>query len=268
MHVVCKNNLTSKQRNGSFMHDHSCAHLLALDVVDCEDGAEVHGGDDGERAGHELLHDEAVGALGGVEGVPEDVGVAVVAEAGGDGAEAHAVEPALAAARLGGGGEAVRLGVLDEVVVDALRVHAHEHALAVPGVELAQHRHQPRVVRLRRALQLAVAAAVHAVQRQLRRHAAQRPHALHQHPPRAQLVQPRQDLPVLGQHVGDVVWQRELPGPRRVGRQVVVVHEVVAAQGDEHQPRRPLRPHQRAQTLLVLLEVHQLLRDVDDVRLQ
>jgi hypothetical protein len=161
--------------------------------VDGEDGAQVHGRDVVDGPGHELLHDEAVGALRGVEGVPEHVGVAVGAEAGHHGAEPHAVEPALAAARLGGRLEAVRLGVLDEVVVDPLHVHADEHAAAVPRVQILQQRHQPRVVHLRRALQLPVAAAVQAVQRELRRDAADRPDALHQHAPRAQVVQPLAD---------------------------------------------------------------------------
>ena len=82
----------------------------------------------------------------------------------------------------------------------------------------------------------------------------------------------REDLPVLGEDVVDVVGEGELAGARRVGHQVVVVDEVIAAEGDEHQraahqPGRLLRADQRAQTLLVLLEVEQLLRDVDDVGL-
>jgi hypothetical protein len=252
----------------------SRTQLLLLEV-DGEDGAEVHGRDVVGGAGHELLHDEAVGALRGVEGVPEHVGVAVGAEAGHHGAEPHAVEAALAAARVGGGLEAVRLGVVDEVVVDALHVDADEHgvAAAVARVELLQQRHEPRVVHLGGALQLGVAGAVQAVKRQLRGDAADGPHPLHQHPPRAEVVEAVQHLRVLRQQVGDVVRQRELPRPRRVGHQVVVVHEVVAAQRDEHQRAahhagRRLRADQRGQAPLVLLEVAQLLGDMDDVGLQ
>jgi hypothetical protein len=85
-------------------------------------------------------------------------------------------------------------------------------------------------------------------------------------------VRYREDLPVLGEDVVDVVGEGELAGARRVGHQVVVVDEIVAAEGDEHQravhqPGRLLRADQRAQPLLVLLEVEQLLRDVDDVGL-
>uniref|UniRef100_A0A804NWF0 Uncharacterized protein n=1 Tax=Zea mays TaxID=4577 RepID=A0A804NWF0_MAIZE len=180
----------------------SRTQLLLLEV-DGEDGAEVHGRDVVGGAGHELLHDEAVGALRGVEGVPEHVGVAVGAEAGHHGAEPHAVEAALAAARVGGGLEAVRLGVVDEVVVDALHVDADEHgvAAAVARVELLQQRHEPRVVHLGGALQLGVAGAVEAVQRQLRGDAADGPHPLHQHPPRAEVVEAVQHLRVLRQQV-------------------------------------------------------------------
>jgi hypothetical protein len=40
---------------------------------------------------------------------------------------------------------------------------------------------------------------------------------------------------VLGHEVADVVGQRELAGAQGEGDEEVAVHEVVAAEGDEHQ---------------------------------
>ena len=82
----------------------------------------------------------------------------------------------------------------------------------------------------------------------------------------------RQDFPVLGDEVGDVVLDGKLARPDGEGHQVVVVDEVVPAERDEHErivddlPRRVLAD-ELGQTLLVVLEVLQLLPDPDDVHL-
>lgn len=90
------------------------AARLGAGVVEGEGGAEVHGGDVVKGAGEHLVNDDAVGALGGVEGVPEDVDAAVGAEVGGDGAETDPVVRSLAAASFlgrleacGGGGRTI-----------------------------------------------------------------------------------------------------------------------------------------------------------------
>jgi hypothetical protein len=87
---------------------------------------------------------------------------------------------------------------------------------------------------------------------------------------RNDLIIYREDLPVLGDEVGDVVLDGKLARADGEGHQVVVVDEVVAAERDEHErvadglPRRVLADERR-QPLLVLLEVAQLLPDPDDV---
>ena len=83
----------------------------------------------------------------------------------------------------------------------------------------------------------------------------------------------REDFPVLGDEVGDVVLDGELAGADGEGHQVVVVDEVVAAERDEHERvvhdlRRRVLADERRQLLLVLPEVLQLLPDPDDVHLQ
>jgi hypothetical protein len=83
----------------------------------------------------------------------------------------------------------------------------------------------------------------------------------------------REDFPVLGDEVGDVVLDGELAGADGEGQEVVIVDEVVAAEGDEHQRvvhdlRRRVLADERRQLLLVLLEVLQLLPDPNDVHLQ
>ena len=82
-----------------------------------------------------------------------------------------------------------------------------------------------------------------------------------------------EDLLVLGDDVADEVGEGELAGAEGEGDEVVVVDEVVAAEGDEHQ--RPVhdlrglgRAHQRAQLPLVLLEVLKLLAHPHKVHLR
>lgn len=81
-----------------------------------------------------------------------------------------------------------------------------------------------------------------------------------------------EDFAVFGDQVADVVGQGELARPDRVGDQVVVVDEVVAAEGDEdectvYEPRRLVFADEKAQPLLVLHKVVQLLCDPDYVGL-
>jgi hypothetical protein len=220
---------------------------------------------------HELADDDAVGLLRGVEVVPEGVDAAVRADAGRGGAEPHAVVWSLAAARDLGGDEAVGRRVGDEVHVHPVGVDGDEDVGAELRVDALDHVHQLRVVERGGALQLGVALPVAAApQRQLGGGAPQRARPRDQHPARAQRVELPQHLGVLGHDVAHVVRQRELAGPRREGHQVVVVDEVVAAEGDEHEraadeARGGVLADEAAQAVLVLPEVAQLLLDPDDV---
>nr|ACN36215.1 unknown [Zea mays] len=82
----------------------------------------------------------------------------------------------------------------------------------------------------------------------------------------------REDLPVLGDDEADVVRECVLARPHGHGHQVVVVHEVVAAERDEHEGlvhelRRLRLADEGSQLPLVLPEVLQLVADPDDVHL-
>ena len=170
--------------------------------VHLEDGAEVHGADVVERAGHELADDESVGAFRGVVGVPEDVLAPVGAEVGRRRAQPQPVVGALAAARLLGRGEAERGRVADEVEVDAERVGRDEGAGAEPRVELVQDARQLRVEERRRAHQLRGALAVAAALRQDRRRAPERTRARHQHAAATHRVQPlHAGLPIITYYI-------------------------------------------------------------------
>jgi hypothetical protein len=82
----------------------------------------------------------------------------------------------------------------------------------------------------------------------------------------------REDLPVLGDDEADVVRECVLARPHGHGHQVVVVHEVVTAERDEHEGlvhelRRLRLADEGSQLPLVLPEVLQLVADPDDVHL-
>lgn len=69
-----------------------------------------------------------------------------------------------------------------------------------------------------------------------------------------------QNFLVLGDEKGDISWEIELTGPSRERDQIVIVDEVVAAQGDQNEPLiyqllSLVFPHQVTHSLLVLLEV-------------
>jgi hypothetical protein len=241
--------------------------------VDGKDGGEVERVHVLRCAVHELADDDAVGLLRWVEVVPEGVEAAVRADARGGRAASDAVVRALAAARHLGGDEAVRRRVGDEVHVHPVGVDGDEYVGAELGVEAPDHVHQLLVVERGGALQLRVALAdAAAPQRQLGGGAADGAGAGDEDASRAHAVELAQDLCILGHEVAHVIRQRHLPGARREGHQVVVVDEVVAAQGDEHQgaahqlPRR-LVADETPHAALVLLEVAKLLLDADDVGL-
>lgn len=81
-----------------------------------------------------------------------------------------------------------------------------------------------------------------------------------------------EDFSVFGDDVANVVGEGELAGPGGEGDQVVVVNEIVAAEGDEyerlvHKPLSLIGSDQTTHPGLVLLEVLQLLVDPDYVQL-